>query len=142
MVLKDSGADFRIWSCSAAAKSMVGNVEQSRQSTSPDADAPVCRYWLWRFDRTNDLNDPVMLTDFWGKTESQAVADLRAANDPIIGRINGPSDVELAVDPYYPQTIGSVPPELKGRTIHAGGRNRVFLDSHVQFIKDARTPLP
>jgi len=50
--------------------------------------------------------------------------------------------VELAVDPYYPKTIPSVDPELKGRTIHAGGRCRVYLDGHTQFIKDTRTPLP
>ena len=64
-----------------------------------------------------------------------------AANDPAVGAISGASDVELAVDPYFPRTIGTVSPELKGRTIHAGGRNRVFLDGHVRFTKDARTPL-
>ncbi len=51
-------------------------------------------------------------------------------------------DVELAVDPYYPNTVPTVDASLKGRTIHAGGRCRVFLDGHVQFIKDKRTPLP
>jgi len=30
---------------------------------------------------------------------------------------------------------------LKGRTVHAGGRCRIFLDGHGQFIRDARTPL-
>jgi hypothetical protein len=45
------------------------------------------------------------------------------------------------VDPYFPGTIAAVDANLKGRTIHAGGRCRVFLDGHVQFIKDARTPL-
>ena len=96
------------------------------------------RYWLWRFDRPDD---PVGLTDFWGKSESKAVADLQSANDPTVGLINGASDVELAVDSYFPSTIATVLPELKGRTIHAGGRCRVFLDDHVQFIKDPRTPL-
>jgi len=48
--------------------------------------------------------------------------------------------VELAVDPYFPNTIPTVPPEMKGRTIHAGGRTRVFLDGHVEFKKDTRTP--
>jgi hypothetical protein len=53
--------------------------------------------------------------------------------------------VELAVDPYFPNTptgATTVDPTLKGRTIHAGGRCRVFLDDHTQFIRDARTPLP
>ena len=57
------------------------------------------------------------------------------------GVINGPSYAELAVDTCYPKTIPSVAPELLGRTVHAGGRCRVFLDSHVQYIKDTRTPL-
>jgi hypothetical protein len=48
--------------------------------------------------------------------------------------------VELAVDPYFPKTIPSVDAALLGHTIHAGGRCRVFLDGHVQFLKDARTP--
>jgi len=142
VVLGDYAQDSRIWSCAAGANSAVGNVVQSRQLASQSSDAPVCRYWLWRFDRTNDLSEAVMLTDFWGKTESMAISDLVVANDPIIGPVNGPGDVELAVDAYFPKTIPSVPPELKGRTIHPGGRNRVFLDGHAQFIKDSRTPWP
>jgi prepilin-type processing-associated H-X9-DG protein len=82
-----------------------------------------------------------MLEDFWDKTATRAVADLAAANDPIVGPVSGPSDVEMAVDSYFPKTIPSVTPALSGRTIHPGGRNRVFLDGHVQFIRDARTPL-
>jgi hypothetical protein len=99
---------------------------------------PVVRYWLWRFDRPDD---PVGLEDFWGKKTAPAVSDLQAANDPTVGPISGAVDVELAVDPYFPGTIATVDANLKGRTIHAGGRCRVFLDGHVQFIKDARTPL-
>ena len=102
----------------------------------------ACRYWLWRFDRIDDLSNTNMLTNFWGKSEMQAVTDLQAANDATIGTINGPGDVELTVDPYFPKTIGTVAPELKGRTIHAGGRNRVYLDGHGQYLKDSRTPLP
>ena len=139
-VLKDSGASDALWSCPLAVNSPVGNVVQSLQLGSTNAvNAPSVRYWLWRFDRPDD---PVGLTDFWGKREAQAVAELQGANDPTVGPINGPVDVELAVDPYFPGTIASVAPELKGRTIHAGGRCRVFLDDHVQFIKDTRTPLP
>jgi len=139
-VLADSGATPEVWSCPLAANSVVGNAVQSLQAGSTNADSPGVRYWLWRFDRPDD---PVGTEDFWGKSESQAVADLTAAaaTDKTLGTINGATDVELAVDPYFPNTIPSVAPELKGRTIHAGGRCRVFLDGHVQFLKDPRTPL-
>ena len=134
--------NLNVWSCPAAANSPTGNAIQSVQATSNDTNAPLCRYWTWRFDRTNVMRDPTMLEDFWEKSESQAVADLQSANDPTVGPINGPVDVELVVDPYYPNTIPSVSATLSGRTIHAGGRCRVFLDGHTQFIKDKRTPLP
>jgi prepilin-type processing-associated H-X9-DG protein len=81
-----------------------------------------------------------MQEDFWTKTEAQAIADLRAANDPLVGLVNGPSEVELAVDPYFPKTVPTAPPELSGRTIHPGGRNRLFLDGHSEYLKDSRTP--
>jgi type II secretory pathway pseudopilin PulG len=140
IVLKESGASEALWSCPPAIASATGNALTSVQLGSTNTlNAPSVRYWLWRFDRPDD---PVGLTDFWGKTEAQAVTDLQTANDPTVGPINGPVDVELAVDPYYPSTIAAVDPALKGRTIHAGGRCRVFLDDHVQFIKDTRTPLP
>ena len=128
-----------VWSCPAAVKSSVGNAIQSVQATSMDTNAPLCRYWAWRFDRPDD---PVGQEDFWGKSQSQAVSDLATASltDATLGPLYGPTDVELVVDPYFPNTIGTVDPALKGRTIHAGGRCRVFLDGHTQFIKDARTP--
>ena len=140
-VLRDQGARDAVWSCPAAENSVAGNAQQSLQATSTDTNAPLCRYWLWRFDRTNAMSSSVMQEDFWTKTQGGAVADLRAAGDPTVGPINGPCDVELAVDPYFPKTIPTVPIELLGRTIHAGGRNRAFLDGHVTFIKDPRTPL-
>jgi len=141
VVLQNEGADYRVWSCPTAVNSPVGNVVQTVQSGSSVTNTPVTRYWLWRFDRTNDLSTATMLEDFWSKTASRAVSDLAAANDPTVGPIAGPSDVEMAVDSYFPKTISTVTPNLRGRTIHAGGRNRVFLDGHVQFIRDARTPL-
>jgi prepilin-type processing-associated H-X9-DG protein len=36
--------------------------------------------------------------------------------------------------------VPSLSADLKGFTIHPGGRCRVFLDGHVQYIKDSRTP--
>jgi hypothetical protein len=61
-----------------------------------------------------------------------------AANNPTIGQPNGPGDVELCVDPYFPSTIPAVAPELKGLAAHFKGRNRLYLDSHVEFFRDAR----
>jgi prepilin-type N-terminal cleavage/methylation domain-containing protein len=126
-----------VWSCPAAINSTVGNVIQSVQATSNDTNAPASRYWGWRFDR---LDNPDFIENFWAKTESQAVSDLASTNDPLVGPISGAVDVELAVDPYYPNTAPTVDPGLKGYTIHAGGRCRAFLDGHSQFIKDSRTP--
>jgi len=93
---------------------------------------------MWRFDRPND---PVPGDNFWGKTSMQATLDLEATNYPNIGLVGGAGDVELIVDSYFPNTVPSVQPELKGRTVHQGGRNRLFLDQHVQYLKDSRTPM-
>jgi prepilin-type N-terminal cleavage/methylation domain-containing protein/prepilin-type processing-associated H-X9-DG protein len=140
IALKKSGTTDRLWSCPAALHSAVGNAVQVLQLLTADPAGPATRYWMWRFDRTNDLSDPLMLEVFWTKNIVQAVTDLKAANDPLIGPIDGPSDVELAVDAYFPSTVPTTPPELRGRTIHAGGRNRLYLDGHVQYLQDSRTP--
>jgi prepilin-type N-terminal cleavage/methylation domain-containing protein len=138
IVLKGSGTTDPVWSCPAAIASTAGNVVQSLQSTSTLTNAAVTRYWAWRFDRPDD---PVGQEDFWGKTVTQAVADLVAVtNDPALGIITSACDVELCVDSYFPNTIPSVAPELSGRTVHPGGRSRVMLDGHAIYIKDKRTP--
>jgi prepilin-type N-terminal cleavage/methylation domain-containing protein len=141
IVLKSEGASDTLWSCPAAMVTPAGNTIQSRQIISGETNAPESRYWLWRFDRNDPLGTTNMLEDFWTKTEAQAVTDLQAANDPTVGPVNGPVDVEMVVDSYFPGTIPTVAPELRGRTVHAGGRNRLFLDNHTQYIKDVRTPL-
>jgi prepilin-type processing-associated H-X9-DG protein len=92
-------------------------------------------YWLWRFDRTNA---DIPLDNFWGKTSAQCTADLAEANNPTAGIPNGASDVEMAVDPYFPRTITSVPVSIKGRAVHSRGRNRLYLDGHADFVRDAR----
>jgi len=136
--LKNSGASDNLWSCPAAIASSVGNAIQSAQLVSTNSDAATSRYWLWRFDRPDD---PVGQEDFWSKSLTQAVADLQSVtNDPALGVINSIVDIELCVDSYFPKTAPNVPPELSGRTIHAGGRNRIYLDGHGEFFKDARTP--
>jgi prepilin-type N-terminal cleavage/methylation domain-containing protein/prepilin-type processing-associated H-X9-DG protein len=138
VVFQNSGSTAPLWSCPSAVTSPVGNAVQSAQATATVSNAPVSRYWLWRFDR---IDDPVPLDNFWERTPEAAASSLREANNPTAGIPNGPVDVELVVDPYYPATIPTVLPELKGRAIHPGGRNRSFLDGHVQYVKDARTPL-
>jgi len=138
IVLKGSGTTDPLWSCPAAIVSPVGNAVQSTQAITNTPGAPVTRYWAWRFDRPDD---PVPQTDFWGKTVSQAVSDLIAVtNDPTLGIITSACDVELFVDPYFPNTVPTAPPELSGRTVHPGGRSRVMLDGHAIYIKDKRTP--
>ena len=92
-------------------------------------------YWMWRFDRPDD---PVPLDDFWGKSPEQAVADLAVSGNPTTGVPEGPADVELTVDPYFPRTIPTVPAGLKGKAVHSGGRNRLLLDLHAKFLHDPR----
>jgi hypothetical protein len=114
----------------------MGSIIQVAQPFTADPNGPATYYWLWRFDRPDD---PIPLDDLWGKTDLQSVSDLEAANNPQVGYPDGPSDVEIAVDPYFPATIPTVPAGLKGKSVHFGGRNRLFLDSHVKFLRDIRT---
>jgi prepilin-type N-terminal cleavage/methylation domain-containing protein len=125
-----------IWSCPSVAGSALGSVPQVAQAISAAPNAPTARYWMWRFDRMDAV---IPLDDFWGKTEGQAVSDLRLANNPQAGIPDGPADVEMVVDPYFPNTIPTVSADLRGRSVHFGGRNRLFLDTHVKYLRDART---
>ena len=125
-----------VWRCPSAARAPFAAAPQCNQlSRAGDPDSNV-NYWLWRFDRPDD---PVPLDDFWGKTIEQCVTDLVASGNPTVGKPNGTSDVEMAVDPYFPNTIASLPPDLRGRAVHPGGRNRLFADMHAEFLRDART---
>ncbi len=121
-----------IWSCSAV-KGRMATLPQVRQLTTG---GPDTRYWMWRFDRRDD---PVALDNVWGKTPDEAVADLRAAANPLIGIPEGPSQVELAVDPYFPRMAPVIPPDVRGLAVHFGGRNRLFLDGHMKYLRDGRT---
>ena len=135
LALSNELTSTEIWSCPAVLNSPVGQTVQVRQQITTASNAPVTRYWLWRFDR---IEDPIPLDNFWGKSVQQCVNDLRTANNPFLGVPNGPSDVELAVDPYFPGTIPSVAESLKALAAHPGGRNRLFIDSHVEWLKDSR----
>lgn len=135
MVMQPYIKNDAVWSCPSVEGAM-GTVPQVAQPVTDTPNSPVTRYWLWRFDRPDD---PVPLDNFWGKTDLQAVSDLQVANNPQAGKPESPAEAELGVDPYFPRTIPSVPANLKGRAVHMGGRNRLFLDSHVKYLRDIRT---
>ncbi len=124
-----------VWACPEMATSPLRLQPQCAQEFRADNTNAIVVYWLWRFDRKDD---PVPLDNFWGKVPDQCVLDLRLANNPQAGQPTGPADVELAVDPYFPSTAVSLPPELRGRAVHHGGRNRLHLDYHAGFVGDPR----
>lgn len=125
----------RVWVCPAVVASPVKELPQTTQLSRKDDPNSAVTYWFWRFDR---IEEPVGLENFWNKKVEQCVTDLRAANNPTVGNPTGPVDVELAVDPYFPNTIGSLPAGVRGKAVHRGGRNRLFLDTHAAFAKDSR----
>src|SRR5262249_39213813 len=88
-----------VWACPSVAGSALGRAPQGEQRLAAGPNAPAPYYWLWRFARPDE---PIPLDNLWGKTEMQAVADLRAAQNPQAGTPDGPADVEMAVDPYFP----------------------------------------
>jgi prepilin-type N-terminal cleavage/methylation domain-containing protein/prepilin-type processing-associated H-X9-DG protein len=137
VALQDYLGAHAVWSCPGMRPPLSDAIQCAQPLLDTNELAQVrTRYWLWRFDRA----DPeVPLDNFWGKTLEQCVADLRQANNPQVGIPSGAVEVELAVDPYFPRTIPSVPETLRGRAVHRMGRNRLFLDGHVQFLKDQRT---
>jgi prepilin-type processing-associated H-X9-DG protein len=136
IVLEPYLKNSRIFVCPSLAGGSLWNVGQVVQVAPLPASMGESRYWLWRFDRPDD---PIPLDNLWGKLDLQAVDDLRLARNPQAGIPDGPADVEMAVDPYFPGTIPTTPPALRGRAAHFGGRNRLFLDGHVRFLRDART---
>lgn len=135
VVLTNEVRSEGVWTCPAIFASSLRDVAQCTQAWRIDDANAMVTYWLWRFDRPDD---PIPLDDFWGKTVQQCIPDLRAANNPTVGQPGGPTDIELTVDPYFPNTVASLPPELQGRTAHRKGRNRLFLDMHAMFERDAR----
>ncbi len=126
------------WTCPGEAMRSWTTVTQASQPGSGTVNAPRVGYWMWRFDRPDE---PVPADNFWGRTEAEVVASLQAANNPAAGFPNGPGDVELIVDVYFPNTLSTVAPELRGRAAHSGGRNRFLLDGHADYLRDNRTPL-
>jgi prepilin-type N-terminal cleavage/methylation domain-containing protein/prepilin-type processing-associated H-X9-DG protein len=136
VVLEPYTKNFDIWVCPSLKESEFGRAVQVSQKLTTDPKSAATYYWLWRFDRPDD---PVPLDNLWGKSGDQAVTDLQMANNPQAGRPEGQADVEIAVDPYFPRTIPTTPPDLRGKAVHQGGRNRLFLDTHVKWLRDQRT---
>ncbi len=124
-----------VWSCPSVLNSVVGKSVQTVQQTSTQTNTPVTRYWLWRFDKADET---VELDNLWGKAMEQVLPDLRRASNAVIGQPYSTSEVELAVDPYFPGTIPTVAGELRGLAAHPKGRNRLMLDTHVEFSRDNR----
>lgn len=137
VVLANELPGAEVWSCPALARADFGEVAQAWQAAGSETNSVRVRYWMWRFDRKDD---PVPLDNFWGRTEAESVAALRLAGNPNAGVPNGPAEVELIVDVYFPRTVPTLPANLSGRAAHPGGRNRLMLDGHGAFLRDPRTP--
>ncbi len=136
-VLKQEIEDRRLWSCPALAVGPLKDAAQAAQWSGLDTNSSArVTYWMWRFDRVDSV---VPLDNFWGRTVAGAVTSLREANSPTAGTASGPSQVELMVDPYFPNTIPALPSAIRGWSAHLGGRNRLMLDGHVEHFRDART---
>ena len=125
----------RVWTCPGAEKAPLAGAPQASQRSRPAAEDSKVSYWLWRFDRESS---PIPLDNFWGKTSELAFDDLRQAGNPQAGLPGSIAEVELVVDVYFPGTIAAVPDELKGWSAHPRGRNRLMLDGHAEFQRDAR----
>ncbi len=135
LVLSNQLGHDRVWMCPAMTVSSLRTAVQSVQTSRTNDPTSLVSYWLWRFDR---FDEPVALDNFWGKTPENSLRELREANNPNAGQPDSPTDVELAVDPYFPGTVPSLPAELKGRSVHRRGRNALMLDGHAAFLRDPR----
>lgn len=136
LILSNYVGSQKIWMCPSIRKSPLGKAISSVQPMGTETNAPLAGYWMWRFDRADE---EIPLDNFWGKTENQIIQHLRKEANPFIGIPNGPTDVELMVDVYYPSTIDSIDETIRGRAVHPMGRNRLMLDGHVEYKKDKRT---
>ena len=136
VVLEPYAKSHAVFTCPSIKGSVFETAVQVAQPITTAPGSPAGHYWLWRFDRPDD---PVPLDNLWGKSPEQSVSDLQIAGNPQAGNPQGVADVEIAVDPYFPRTIPSTPPALRGKSVHFGGRNRLFLDWHAKWLRDART---
>ena len=136
LILSNTVGSEKTWMCPSIRKSPLGKAISSVQHIGFTTNSPLSGYWMWRFDQNTK---EIPLDNFWGKTENQVIQHLRKEANPFIGIPNGPTEVELMVDVYYPSTINSIDESIRGRAVHPKGRNRLMMDGHVQFLKDKRT---
>jgi prepilin-type N-terminal cleavage/methylation domain-containing protein/prepilin-type processing-associated H-X9-DG protein len=128
-----------IWSCPSIAGTSIGNAQEVLEVDN----GVSSRYWMWGFDHNASI--PMPIDDFWGKTDEQSIAGQHAAYLVSIashtsypkGDATSTADCELATDPYFPNTR-NVLPSQRGLAVHFGGRNRLYLDGHVKWYRDAR----
>lgn len=137
IVLRDYLSNPNVFTCPAVKRKSFESIPQAVQYTETTSGSVLVTYWMWRFDRTNN---PVPLDNFWGKKTQDCVLDLRKANNPNAPPPSSASELELTVDVYFPSTVSALPENLRGRSAHPGGRNRMMLDGNVRFFKDKRTP--
>ena len=135
LVLRNIIEADKLWTCPTLFSTALKDVPQASQLSRLGEPNSAVSYWFWRFDQKEDAVAP---DNFWGKTIEQCLSDLRSENNPTIGLPGGPSDVELSVDPYFPGTVKSLPDKIRGRSVHRKGRNRLYVDGHVQFVRDPR----
>ena len=131
-----------LWSCPSVMGTTLGNNVRVKETQG----GLTTRYWMWRFDRREQ---PFKKTDCWGKTSDACIADIDTQNTgpapettifPLVPQSE--ADLELAVDPYIPVCVilpCSTPASLQGVAVHFDGRNRVFFDGHVKYLRDVRT---
>ncbi len=121
-----------IWFCPSS-KTVFDGVTQATQLTT--AGKVASTYWMWRFDQ---IGDPITTDNLWGKSEVQAIADLQASAGPTIPFPTGVSEIAMVWDPYFPRTIPTTPAAVRGKAVHVGGVNILYLDWHAKFNKDRR----
>jgi prepilin-type processing-associated H-X9-DG protein len=135
VVLSNEIGNAAVWQCPSLLSRRDLDVEQTRQLPGTNKNAVAVRYWMWRFDR---IEDPVPLDNFWGKRREEAFHDLRQAGNPQVGIPESTTEVEFAVDIYFPAAAPGVEDAMRGMAAHSKGRNRLWLDGHVSWWRDPR----
>ncbi|MGN6643229.1 MAG: prepilin-type N-terminal cleavage/methylation domain-containing protein, partial [Verrucomicrobiota bacterium] len=82
LVLSNQLPTVSVWNCPAAQAASFAEAEQTFQRIDTGSNAPAVRYWMWRFDRTDD---PVPEDNFWGRTEAESLTHLQGSGNPTVG---------------------------------------------------------
>ncbi len=127
-----------IWWCPSVAETSLATDQHVLETVN----GVSTLYWMWPFDH----NSPFPVDDFWGKTDQQSIDGQHAAYEAALaahtsypkGDATSVSDCQLVCDPYFPNTPNVQPPSIRGAAVHFGGRENLYLDGHVKWIRDAR----